>query len=127
MSPIARKTVLYIEDNPVNVYLVQAIFEARSDVQLLTAPCGSKGLDLARQHRPRLILLDMNLPDMDGAEFLELLHADETIAKIPVVIVSADALEDQRAHLQALGIADYVTKPFDIDQFERLVDRHLNG
>ena len=124
MDSTAPRTVLYIEDNPVNVVLVQAIF-APLAAQLLIAGDGSTGLELARQHRPQLILLDMNLPDIDGRAFLKLLRADQAIASIPVVIVSADELLDERKHLATLGVTDYLLKPFDLNEFERLVGRYV--
>ena len=127
MSADATKTVLYVEDNAVNICLVEAIFAERAHIQLLTATTGKMGLELAQQHHPGLILLDLNLPDMDGAEFLTRLRAIASIAAIPIVIVSADAVIDQRTLLVDLKVADYITKPFDIDQFERVVDRHLRG
>ena len=123
----AIKTVLYVEDNAVNIYLVQAIFAERTNLRLLTATSGKQGLELAWQERPDLILLDLNLPDMGGEAFLTTLRTIPAVAAIPVVIVSADAMEDQRTHFLGLNVADYVTKPFDIDQFERVVNRHLHG
>ena len=124
MDPIGPKTVLYIEDSPVNVLLVQAIFVPIA-AQLLIARDGCKGLESVRLHRPNLILLDMNLPDMDGIAFLKLLRGDPAIAGIPVVIVSADELLGERVELAALGVKDLLVKPFDIDEFERLVARYL--
>lgn len=125
MSECRRKTVLYVEDNLVNVYLVQAIFEARANIDLLTAIDGVTGLDFARQHHPDLILLDLNLPDMDGEGYLKQLRAEASTAKIPVIIVSADALHDHRHHCLGLGVVDYITKPFDLNEFEAIVDRTL--
>jgi CheY-like chemotaxis protein len=110
----AAKKVLYVEDNPVNVFLVQAIFEPRPEIKLFIAPSGSVGLELAQQQRPNLILLDMNLPDMDGVEFLRKLRAEPTIAMIPVVVVSADNLSEQRTQCREFAVADYVSKPFDL-------------
>lgn len=125
MNPSDPKTILYVEDCAVNAYLVKAIFDEHAGVQLLTATTGNMGLELAKTHRPDLILLDLNLPDMDGEEFLRKLRAVEAIAAIPIVIVSADAMEDQRKRFLNLKVADYVTKPFDIAHFERVVERHL--
>ena len=125
MPASETKSVLYVEDNAVNIYLVQAIFSERTDFQLLTATNGKTGLEMALAHHPDLILLDLNLPDMDGEEFLTKLRAIDSVAAIPIVIVSADAMEEQRTYFLSLKVADYVTKPFDIDQFERIVDRHL--
>lgn len=126
MSASETKTVLYVEDNPINIFLVQAIFESRDHVRLLTAMRGAIGLDVARQHHPDLILLDLNLPDMDGAEYLQALRADQATAQIPVVIVSGDSVYEQHQHFSDLGVLDFITKPFDISQFETTVDRCLN-
>src|SRR5687768_1440283 len=98
------KTVLYVEDNPINVFLVQAIFEMRDQVRLITAINGNIGLELAQRHQPHLILLDLNLPDMDGEQYLNQLRADEATAKIPVVIVSGDAMNEQQRHFLNLGV-----------------------
>jgi CheY-like chemotaxis protein len=126
VKPSDAKKVIHLEGNAVNVCLVQAIFAEHAGIQLLTAASGKAGLELAQKHRPDLILLDLNLPDRDGAEFLARLRAVEAIAAVPVVIVSADAMEDQRARFLKLKVADYVTKPFDIAQFERVAERQLN-
>ncbi len=119
------KTVLYVEDNAVNAYLVQAIFAEHAGIQMFTATSGKMGLELAQKKRPDLILLDLNLPDMDGEEFLTKLRAVEFAAAIPIIVVSADAMEDQRTRFLRLKVADFVTKPFDIAYFERVVERHL--
>lgn len=125
MNPSAAKTILSVEDNAVNAFLVEAIFAEQAGVRLVTARNGEMGLELAQSQRPDLILLDLNLPDMDGEEFLAKLRALEATAAIPVIIVSADALEDQRSRMLHLRVADYVTKPFDVGHFERVVERHL--
>ena len=80
MTPNAVKTVLYVEDNAVNVYLVQAIFADRTDIRLLTATSGASGLALAEMELPRMILLDLQLPDMAGEEFLCRLRAESSTA-----------------------------------------------
>jgi CheY-like chemotaxis protein len=123
--PIKRKKVLYVEDNPVNILLVKAILEARPHVQLLTATYGRIGLTLAREHRPDLILLDLNLPDMSGEEYLHQLRANEAIADIPVLIVSGDAPPENFTTFLQLGVVDYLSKPFSLNEFEELVDRYL--
>jgi CheY-like chemotaxis protein len=118
-----KKKVLYIEDNLANICLVEAIFQAHPNLQLLTAPLGSIGVELARQQSPDLVLLDLNLPDMHGEECLRQLRGIEALAKVPVIIVSADAMCDTSAH--ALGVAEYLDKPFDLTHFEETVDRYL--
>ena len=120
-------TVLYIEDNQANVRLVQRILSLREGVGAMVAMQASLGLDLARMHIPDLILLDLNLPDMPGAEALRRLRADPLTSGIPVVIVSADATAGQISRLQAEGAADYLAKPFEITRLLELVDRHALG
>jgi CheY-like chemotaxis protein len=121
------KKVLYVEDYQVNLDLVQAILDTRPHVQLLTAAQGSVGLELARQHVPDLILLDLHLPDMTGEECLRQMRGIAAIADIPVVIISADATSEQCRHFLKLGVADYLTKPFDVSHFEEVVDRYLGN
>ena len=109
-------SVLYIEDNPSNVRLVEKIFALASDIGLSVAREGGRGLALAREQSPDLILLDLHLPDMPGEQVLSALLADPLTEDIPVVIVSADASPVQAKRLRAAGAAGYLTKPFDIDQ-----------
>ena len=115
-------TVLYIEDNLSNLRLVERILKRRPEVKLLSAMQGSIGLDLARQHAPDLILLDVHLPDMMGDAVLEQLTADERTRDIPVVILSADATPAQFARMRSLGVQDYLTKPIDVGTFLAIVD-----
>jgi signal transduction histidine kinase/CheY-like chemotaxis protein len=117
--------LLYIEDNPSNLQLVEAIFETRPQWRLLTATQGSIGLDLARQHKPDLILLDVNLPDIDGKEVLKRLRQSALTREIPVIAVSADATAKQVGRLTAAGAIAYLTKPLDIVQFLETVDNLL--
>jgi response regulator RpfG family c-di-GMP phosphodiesterase/signal transduction histidine kinase len=84
------RTLLCIEDNVANLELIEQIFAARPDIELLTAVQGTIGAELARRHRPDLVLLDLNLPDIDGHKVLERLHADPATEHLPVVILSAD-------------------------------------
>jgi CheY-like chemotaxis protein len=118
----ARLTVLYIEDNVSNVQLVKRILRDRDDIVLCTASRGQEGIDMARDVVPGLVLLDLHLPDMPGAEVLEALHDDPLTAAIPVVVVSADATVDQIRHLRAGGVADYVTKPFELPRLLAVID-----
>ena len=119
----ARGTVLYVEDNLSNAKLVQRIFEQRTTVTLLEAMQGRLALDLARQHHPDLILLDVHLPDLSGAEVLRLLRGDPRTADIPVAIVSADATRSQIDRFLEAGAQDYLTKPIDVAVLLALVDR----
>lgn len=113
----ARYTILYIEDNLSNLQLIEAIIEDHPIYDLVTAMQGQVGLDLARQHHPDLILLDLHLPDVPGDQVLARLRADPSTAGIPVVMLSAVAVESEIKRLLAGGAVAYLTKPLDIDLF----------
>ncbi len=113
----APRTLLYIEDNLSNLRLIERILEHRPEVRLISAMQGSVGLDLARQHRPDLVLLDLDLPDISGAEVLRRLLDDPRTSSIPVVIISADATRGQTARLKSAGAFEYVKKPIEVRQF----------
>jgi len=112
-----QHTVLYIEDNLSNVSLIDHLLGRVTGVRLLTAMQGSMGLDLAREHQPDLILLDMNLPDIMGDEVLRRLQADPQTCRIPVVVLSADALPSNMARMREAGALAYLTKPLDVKLF----------
>jgi CheY-like chemotaxis protein len=118
----APRTLLYIEDNRSNLRLVERILKRRPEVKLITAMQGGIGLELARQHRPDLVLLDLHLPDIQGNEILCQLRADSRTEQIPIVMISADATTAQIEHLRATGASDYLTKPIDMHRFLALVD-----
>jgi CheY-like chemotaxis protein len=120
-------SVLCIEDNEANLTLIEAILALRPEVTLIPALQGVLGLDLARQHQPDLILLDVNLPDLTGEEVLRRLRGDERTRAIPVVVISADAtLGSIRRHMDA-GARAYITKPIDVESFLRTVDRMIES
>jgi PAS domain S-box-containing protein len=123
----AAGTVLYVEDNLANAYLVEHVLERRAGIRLLQAMQGSVGLDLAKQHHPDLILLDLNLPDISGSEVLSLLRQGEATKDIPVVVVSADASKEQIATLLDAGAQAYLTKPIDVSQLLAVVDRVVDS
>jgi PAS domain S-box-containing protein len=116
------RTVLYIEDNPSNIRLVETILAMRPEVTLLVASQGSLGVELAREHRPALVLLDLNLPDISGEDVLRRLRSDPRTADIRVVMLSADATPGQVERLRRAGADDYLTKPFGYAHFLDLVD-----
>src|SRR4029077_16503624 len=115
-------TVLYVPDNLSNSLLMETVFATRPGIKLLTAMQGRMGLDLAREHVPDLILLDLHLPDMHGDEVLRQLRADRRTKDIPVAIVSADATPGQIERLLAAGARSYLTKPLDIKNLLAVVD-----
>ncbi|MEP6821132.1 MAG: response regulator [Chthoniobacterales bacterium] len=114
--------ILYVEDDLVNFTLVERILEFRPGLNLMHASRGEMGMQFAQACQPRLILLDLNLPDMHGAEVLRKLQEIPETAQIPVVVLSADATPSQIERLLAAGARNYLTKPFDIDPFLALVD-----
>jgi CheY-like chemotaxis protein len=94
-------------------------------LELVVAKSGGAGLEMARQHRPQLILLDLNLPDMNGHDVLIQLRASAATARIPVVILTADATAGQRNRLLEAGAFAYLTKPLDVKKFFDVVDRAI--
>lgn len=130
VNEVAARTkstcVLLIEDNLANLNLIENVLTRRADVKLLAAMHGSLGVDLAREHDPDLVLLDLHLPDQTGEDVLRTLQADEKTAHIPVVVVSADRSTDLDREMRRLGAVDYLTKPFDIRDLLRCVDSALD-
>jgi PAS domain S-box-containing protein len=118
-------TVLYVEDNLSNFKLVEKLLKRRGEVRLLTAMEGALGLQLARQHRPDLILLDLHLPGMDGEELLRRLSEDPATAAIPVLVVSADVTRARVERVLTAGARAFITKPLDVERFLALVDDAL--
>jgi CheY-like chemotaxis protein len=114
--------VLYIEDNLPNYQLVERLVAKRPGVRLLSAMQGKLGVELAVAHRPDLILLDLNLPDIQGNEVLLRLRERPETAAIPVVMLSADAMQKQIDKLLAAGAQKYLTKPIEVAQFYSLLD-----
>ena len=120
--PISTCDLLYVEDEIVNFTLVERILEYRPRVKLLHAQTGQLGFDMAEAQQPRLILLDLNLPDMHGSEVLRMLRANPATAHIPVVVLSANATTSAIERLLSAGAKNYITKPFDIDPFLAVID-----
>ncbi len=121
-SEPASRSILYIEDNLSNLALIEQMLAERPGTALLTSMQGKVGLDLARQHTPDLILLDLHLPDVPGWDVLSQLKADSTTRHIPVVVISADATKRQMNRLMSAGAAHYLTKPLDVNKFFQVLD-----
>ena len=120
------RTVLYIEDNLSNLDLVERILQKRPRGCVSSRPStGTSVCGLAREQLPDLILLDLDLPDLDGREVLRRLRADATTRHIPVVVVSANALPRGIEQLRAAGANEYVTKPIDVREFFRVLDEQF--
>ena len=126
VPPLPQSSILYVEDNVPNIRLVEQLFAAQPQVNLISAMQGSVALDLARRHHVDLILLDLHLPDMAGAEVLDRLRADPATRMVPVVVLSADATDRQIARLIDRGARDYLTKPLDLARFVTVVAKMLN-
>jgi PAS domain S-box-containing protein len=111
------RTLLYVEDNPANLSLVQQLIARRPDMRLLSARDGNLGIQLARANRPEVILMDINLPGISGIEALKILREDPVTAHIPVIALSANAMpRDIEKGLQA-GFFRYLTKPIKVNEF----------
>jgi CheY-like chemotaxis protein len=124
-APAVPVTLLYVEDNLANLSLVETILSARPGWRTIPALQGRLGTELAREHEPDLVLLDLHLPDLQGDEVLRRLRADERTARIPVVMISADATPRTIDRLRAQGADAYLTKPLDVDEFLSTLDRLL--
>jgi PAS domain S-box-containing protein len=115
------RTVLYIEDNLSNLRLIERILSKRPEINLITAMQGQMGLDMAYEHRPDLILLDLHLPDMTGDQVLGRLREDTRTASIPVVVLSADANPQQVDKLLEAGARAYLAKPLNVKQLLKVL------
>ncbi len=120
-----ERAVLYVEDNLSNLRLVERILARRPTTRLIAAMQGGLALDLAREHRPDLILLDVHLPDIDGDEVLRRLREHSDTRDIPVVVVSAEATPRKIERFLGARARAYLTKPLDVKQFLEVVDEIL--
>jgi len=119
------RTLLYVEDNPANLMLVEDLIARRPDICLLSATDGNRGVEIARASRPDVILMDINLPGISGIQALKILRADPATAHIPVVALSANAIpRDIEKGLEA-GFFNYLTKPIKVNEFMDALDMAL--
>jgi signal transduction histidine kinase len=121
-----RKKILYIEDNPANLNLMEAILEEITDVEMLSAHNAELGIEIAETQLPEVILMDINLPGMSGYQALKKLQETNTTQHIPVVAVTANATKSDIARGKQAGFIDYVTKPFDLHTIEQVLGDLLN-
>jgi len=116
------RTLLYVEDNPANLELVEQLIARRSDLRLISAADGNLGVDVARTCQPEVILMDINLPGLSGIEAMQILRADPSTAHIPIIALSANAVpRDIEKGLEA-GFFSYLTKPIKVDRFMHALD-----
>ena len=124
--PKCGGTILYIEDNLSNIQLVEQILEThRPSINLITNIYGNNAVQCSIDYNPDIILLDLDLPDIHGSEVIKLLRADTRTSKIPVIILSADAMTKQIEQLMEIGAKDYLIKPIDVVHFLSTVDEWL--
>jgi PAS domain S-box-containing protein len=116
------RTLLYVEDNPANLELVEQLIARRPDLRLLSAEDGNLGVEFARVYQPEVILMDINLPDISGLEAMKILRADPLTAHIPVIAISANALPHDIEKAIKAGFFKYITKPIKIIEFMEALD-----
>ncbi len=121
------RTLLYVEDNPEDLKLVEKIIARRPDIRLLTAVTGNSGIEIARTSRPGVIVMDVNLPDISGFKALEILRSDPATVHIPVIAISSnDRPLNVKSGLEA-GFFHYLTKPIKVDEFMSVLDMALES
>ena len=125
--PGRASQVLCIEDNAANMALIEEALARHADLQLIAAIDADSGLALARTRRPDLILLDINLPGIDGWAVMASLQADESMRGIPVVAITANAMPADLERGRVAGFAAYLTKPLDIGHFDRVLAQLLRA
>ena len=116
--------ILIVEDNEKNMKLVRDVLQFKG-YKTLEAVTGTEGLRLAREERPDLVLMDIQLPDIDGITALARLRADPQTEKMPVVAVSASVMPDEQQKIVASGFNAYVTKPINVKSFLETVERFV--
>lgn len=120
-----NKTVLIVEDNPLNMKLFHDLLEAHG-IQTVQTSSGHAVMDLAREHQPDLILMDIQLPEISGLEVTRQLKADEALSSIPVVAVTAFAMKGDEQKIRDEGCEDYISKPISVPHFLQVVQGFLN-
>jgi CheY-like chemotaxis protein/two-component sensor histidine kinase len=121
-----RRLIHYVEDNETNAEVMRGILALRPQVELEVSALGLDGLESIRRRRPSLVLLDMQLPDIDGLELLRHLQAGPDTSDIPVIVISADATESRISQAIAAGATHYLTKPVNVPTFLAAVDSVLD-
>lgn len=119
------RTLLYVEDNPANLELVEQLVARRPDLRLLGAADGNLGIEFARAYQPEVILMDINLPGISGLDAMAILRADPSTAHIPIIALSANAVPHDIAKALDAGFFNYLTKPIKVNQFMDALDAAL--
>jgi CheY-like chemotaxis protein len=119
------RTLLYVEDNPANLELVEQLIARRPDLRLLSAADADLGIEFARAYQPEIILMDINLPGISGISALKILRADPSTAHIPIIALSANAVPHDIEKALNAGFFNYLTKPIKVNQFMEALDAAL--
>jgi CheY-like chemotaxis protein len=122
MAPVR---ILYIEDNAANLALVRKVLEHTGAYAVIGAGTGEQGLEEARREAPALVLLDLDLPGIDGFEVARRFAADASLSRVPLVAISASVMKEERAQALAAGCVRFIEKPFDIGELRTVVDQLL--
>ncbi|MDP2238533.1 MAG: ATP-binding protein [Burkholderiales bacterium] len=120
-----QRTLLYVEDNPANLELVEQLIARRPDLRLLSAADGNLGIEFARVYQPQVILMDINLPGISGLAAMKILRADPSTAHIPIIALSANAVPHDIEKALEAGFFNYLTKPIKVNQFMDALDAAL--
>ena len=123
---MAGARILIVEDNPKNLKLLRDVLQFKG-YTTLEAETAEAGVALAQQQQPALILMDVQLPGMDGREAMKILKADTSTRYIPIVALTAFAMKGDREDLLADGFDGYVSKPIDIKELPKMVESYLGG
>jgi CheY-like chemotaxis protein len=121
------RTLLYVEDNPANLKLVEQLIARRPTLRLLTAVDGNQGIQVARAQQPDVILMDINLPGISGIDAMKILRDDPATAHIPIVALSANAMPRDIERGLAAGFFSYLTKPIKVDEFMEALNAALES
>jgi len=125
------RKLLYVEDNDDNLYMLTLWFDVAGGYEIVSAPDGAAGIAMATAERPDLILMDLNLPEIDGWEATRRLKADPATRDIPIIALTAHAMAGDRERALATGCDEFETKPIDFDRLlpkvERLIDAKEGG
>lgn len=119
------KTVLIVEDNELNMKLFHDLLEAHG-IETVETNNGNTVLDLAREHKPDLVLMDIQLPEVSGLDVTKWLKADEELKSIPVIAVTAFAMKGDEQKIRDGGCEDYISKPISVTHFMEVIGKYLN-
>ena len=120
-----KKTVLIVEDNELNMKLFHDLLEAH-DIGTIETRDGTNVLDIARQTKPDLILMDIQLPEISGLDVTKMLKADDELKEIPVIAVTAFAMKGDEEKIREGGCEDYISKPISVTKFLEVIQKYLN-